>query len=254
MDQKTALIEAFFAETGPTYDTVVHRFTLGIDRRWKKTLLAKIEAAFGTSPAQVLDSACGAGALRSAPLSAGPRVLDLACGTGILTLDIARTYPGSPVVGVDISGSYLAVARKKVAAGGVRNVTLVQCRAEDFVSEQPFNVVTTSYLPKYADIPRLIRNITRMLAPGGLVLFHDFTYPAAPILRAVFALYFKLAGPIGGFWYPAWRAVFRELPRVIQETHWVTETVEAMQQTALREIQVQSLTCQGSALVSARKA
>jgi demethylmenaquinone methyltransferase/2-methoxy-6-polyprenyl-1,4-benzoquinol methylase len=233
MDQKAALIEAFFAETGPTYDSVVHRFTLGIDRRWKKTLLSKIEAAFDTPPITVLD---------------------LACGTGILTLDIARTYPESQVVGVDISGSYLAVARKKVAAGGVRNVTLVQCRAEDFVSEQPFDVVTTSYLPKYADLPRLMRNITRMLAPGGLILFHDFTYPTSPFLQAVFALYFRLAGPIGGFWYPEWRAVFRELPHVIQETHWVTETVEAMRQTALCDIQVQSLTLQGSAVVSARKA
>ncbi len=231
--QRAILIEKFFSETGATYDQVVDRFTLGIDRLWKKTMLLKISALRDTPPA---------------------RVLDLACGTGILTLALAHAYPTSQIVGVDISESYLAVARQKTRVLGLDNVQFWKGRAEDFSSEHRFDLVTASYLPKYADIPLLLRTIVQNLLPGGLILFHDFTYPTSPLLRAVFALYFKLIQPIGGRWYPAWREVLMALPRVIQETHWVSETVEEMRRMALCDIQVQSLTLQGAALVSAKKA
>ncbi len=231
--QKAALIEKFFAETGPTYDQVVHRFTLGIDRLWKKTMLAKIAASLDAPPR---------------------KILDLACGTGILTLALAHQYPESQVVGVDISGGYLAVARRKAEASDVTNVTFLQSRAEDFTSKDRFDAITASYLPKYADIPPLMQNLCRMLAPGGLILFHDFTYPTSRFLQVIFALYFSLIQPIGGGWYPEWREVLRELPVVIQQSDWAAETVAAMRHAGLRDIQVQSLTLQGSALVSAQKA
>ena len=227
LEEKRGWIRRFFSETGRSYDAVVNRFTFGIDRRWKARIVAK--------------------------LSNPSRVLDLACGTGILTFAIKRRYPRCEVVGVDITAGYLAVARKKAEAFGVRGVTFIHSAAEDYCPETRFEAVTTSYLPKYADIPRLIGNAAGILNPGGIVVLHDFTYPTSPALRALFSLYFRCAQPIGGWCYPEWKGVLIELPEVIRRTTWVKEVTAALAAEGFEEIAVESLTLQGAALVTARK-
>ncbi len=224
---KTSVIKRFFSETGPSYDKVVHYFTLGIDTLWKNKIIAGLN---------------------------NPRsVLDLACGTGILTFLIAKKFPISHVTGVDISEGYLNVAKAKARALNAQNVTFHQCRAEDFLSNERFDAIVTSYLPKYTDISILIPHISAMLAPGGVMIFHDFTYPTNSALKAIFHGYFKLIQPLGGWIYPEWRPVFMELPSVIRETNWVKETQIAMDREGLTEVQTESLTLQGSAMVSAKK-
>jgi len=226
LEEKRQWIDKFFSRTGPTYDEVVHRFTLGIDRLWKKRILAQI-----TPPR---------------------RLLDLACGTGILTFAIAEKYPECRVVGVDITKGYLGVARLKAEALGFRNVDFVHSPAEEYSSDAPFDTITTSYLPKYADLPLLVRNCRRMIAPEGTLLMHDFTYPTSPVLQKIFAIYFKLAQPIGGWCYPEWKEVLRELPEVIRLTEWVSELTAAMKKEGFCEIRVESLTMQGAAIISAK--
>lgn len=227
--EKADWIDQFFSMTGPTYDEVVHRFTLGIDRLWKKRILKKV----GESPSP-------------------KKILDLACGTGILTFALARKYPGSEVVGVDISKGYLEIARAKAEAMKIGNARFIHSRAEDFLSDDRFDAVTTSYLPKYADIALLMRNLATMLSPGGVIVFHDFTYPANRFLQMTFELYFKLIQPIGGWRYPEWKEVLIELPTVIRKTRWVFEVTAAMRREGFSEIRTESLTLQGSALVSAK--
>lgn len=227
--EKAVWIDRFFSTTGPTYDEVVDRFTLGIDRLWKRRILKRLE--------------------KNPPPG---KILDLACGTGILTFALAQKYPESEVVGVDISKGYLEVARSKGEASAVRNVRFFQCRAEDFSSGDRFDAVVTSYLPKYADNDRLMKNLAGMLSPGGRIVFHDFTYPASRFLQLTFECYFKLIQPIGGWRYPEWKEVLIDLPAVIRKTAWVAEVTAAMEREGFSDIRVEPLTLQGSALVSAR--
>ena len=227
-EQKQAWIDQFFSNTGPTYDEVVHRATFGVDRLWKKKILEKLPP----SP---------------------QRILDLACGTGLLTFALARKFPTCQIVGVDISKGYLDQAERKAERLKIRNVKLIHSRAEDIHPDERFDAVTTSYLPKYADLNRLIPNLAKMLAPGGVMVFHDFTYPTSKPLRALFHLYFKLLPPIGGRRYPEWKEVFVELPNVIRKTQWVAESTALLRQEGLSEIKIESLTLQGSALVTGRK-
>lgn len=227
--EKAAWIDQFFSKTGPTYDQVVDRFTLRIDRLWKKRILSRIET-----------------------IPPPKKILDLACGTGILTLALARKYPESAVLGVDISKGYLEMARAKAKALKFDNVTFIHSRAEDFLTDDRIDAVTTSYLPKYADIDLLMGHLAKMLSPGGIIVFHDFTYPTSPILQRTFECYFKLIQPLGGWWYPEWKEVLIELPNVIRKTAWIPETTSAMAREGLVDIRIESLTLQGSALISAR--
>ncbi len=225
--KKTEWIEKFFSNTGKSYDSVVNIFTLGIDRLWKKKIVGKL-----THP---------------------KKVLDLACGTGILTMAIAEKFPKCEVVGVDISADYLQVAWRKTYKNKIKNVSFVLSAAEEFTASSQFDAVTASYLAKYADLPLLIKNLSGIIAPGGVIIFHDFTYPKNPSLQSLFEGYFKLVSPVGRILYPEWKEVFCELPHVIRETKWVEELTEALKKEGFCNIQVESLTCEGSAIVSARK-
>jgi len=228
LEEKRAWAEQFFEKTGASYDQVVNHSTFWIDRLWKKKILSKIPPS-------------------------SRKILDLACGTGILTFAIAKKFPNARIVGVDLTKGYLDIARKKAEANRAADVTFIHSSAEAFVSDEPFDACVTSYLPKYADLDLLISNLSRMISPGGILVFHDFTYPTNPLLRWTFEAYFKLLPPIGGWRWPEWKETLYELPVVIRKTRWIEELTAAMRREGFEAIQVESLTMQGSALVTSRK-
>ena len=228
-DPRLALVERFFRGTGGTYDTVVDVATFGIDRLWKRRIVGEIPAG-------------------------ARRILDLACGTGLSTMAIARRFPDSHIVGVELRDEYLRLAREKVRRHRMHNVELVLSRAEDYRSAERFDCITSSYLAKYADLPLLVRNCADMLKEGGVLLMHDFTFPPKPALVMLWRIYFKMLQTIGGALLPAWREIYYGLPRLIEETRWLPELQQALAENGFREVRTQFLTAYGSAIVSARRA
>ena len=225
---KLELVQAFFSDTGSSYDRVVNLATFGIDRWWKR---------------RIVDT-----------LPPNPqRVLDLACGTGILTLAIAHRFPRCQVVGVELREEYLIFARAKIEKLGLTNVELVRVRAEDYQSSQPFDCIVSSYLAKYAEIDRLIRHSRQMLKDDGLVLMHDFTFPPGRVLVGIWRAYFKLLQWVGTPFLPAWREIFFGLPQLIEHTRWTTELISVLDAHHFGEIRTVNLTAYGSAIVTARK-
>lgn len=227
-DPRLERVYRFFSGTGTTYDFMVNFATLGIDRRWKRRIIDHLPR----EPA---------------------RVLDLACGTGLLTLAIAQRYPDCRVVGVELRDEYLEIARKKALDLGIRNVEWVLRRAEDYRTSERFDCICSSYLAKYADLQRITRNAKDALVEGGVLLMHDFTYPPKTYLVPIWHFYFKLLQLLGSRLFPAWREIFHGLPRLIQETHWVSELQGALAQNGFAHIQLEYLTVYGSAIVTARK-
>jgi demethylmenaquinone methyltransferase / 2-methoxy-6-polyprenyl-1,4-benzoquinol methylase len=226
-DPRIELVEKFFSGTGSSYDQIVNLFTLGIDKRWKETILQRFER---------------------------PRnVLDLACGTGILTLAIARRFPHCRVVGVELRDEYLSLARKKARELNMTNIEFILGRAEDWVVNESFDHITSSYLAKYADLKILVGNLTGMLREGGLLVFHDFTYPANRFCASGWELYFKILQSLGTRKYPEWENVFYGLPELLRQTRWVQELQTVIHENALSEIKVDYLTLGASAIITARK-
>ena len=227
-DVRVALVERFFQGTGNSYDFMVNAATFGIDRLWKRRIVRLIPP----------DSS---------------RVADLACGTGISTLAIARHLRDCHVVGVELRDEYLSIARDKVRRYGIGNVELVLSRAEDYHSTEPFDCIASSYLAKYADLPRLVDNAWDMLVPGGVFLMHDFTYPPTAHLVRIWRLYFYLLQRLGGRWFPSWREIYHGLPELIRQTRWLEELTAALQARGFTEIHREDLTLYGSAIVTARR-
>jgi demethylmenaquinone methyltransferase / 2-methoxy-6-polyprenyl-1,4-benzoquinol methylase len=227
-DARLALVERFFEGTGASYDFMVNVATLGIDRLWKRRLVNLIPP----NPT---------------------RVLDLACGTGISTLAIAKRHPGCQVVGVELRDEYLALARAKRMRQARANIELVLGRAEDYRSDHPFDCITSSYLAKYAELPRLCRNAHAMLKPGGVFLAHDFTYPPKAYLVRIWRLYFGILQHAGSRLFPTWREIYFGLPELIEQSPWVGDLQQALEESGFVDIRRDDLTLYGSAIVRARK-
>jgi demethylmenaquinone methyltransferase / 2-methoxy-6-polyprenyl-1,4-benzoquinol methylase len=222
------LVRRFFSGTGRTYDFMVNLCTLGFDRHWKREILRRIPA----------------GSLR---------ILDLACGTGILTFQIARQFPRSRVVGVDVLEEYLGIAKEKARSQNFRNVEFIQGRAEEIVFRESFDCITSSYLPKYATLESLARNTRSLLQGGGVLIMHDFTYPPNPGFARLWEFYFRILQSAGRWQYPQWGTIFDGLPQLLRETKWVTDLIRILEDNAFSEISLQSLTFGTAAIVTAKR-
>ncbi len=227
-EPKIELVERFFSGTGTTYDRIVKLCTLGFDAWWKKRILEKIPH--------------------------GPRrIIDQACGTGILTIEIAKRFPGCRVIGVELRDEYLNIARCKVRELKLGNVEFLLGRAEDLLLEGSFDCITSSYLAKYADIDLLVAGAAKMLRSGGTFLAHDFSYPPNTGFALMWEIYFKLLRILGDWKYPEWMTVFAELPEFIRNSDWKRVLVGCLEEKQFCQISVESLTFGASTVVSALK-
>ena len=224
----TDLAERFFSSNGTTYDQIANLSTLGLDIWWKKRILNKVPK----------DSR---------------QILDQACGTGILTFKIARKFPHCRVIGVDLQDEYIGIAKKKAKDLQLTNIEFISGRAEDVILDGGFDCITSSYLAKYAYLDRLIENARAMLRVGGVLIMHELTCPANPVLASLWELNFKFLQTYGAWKYPEWETAFRELPDVLKETNWVNELTEILRANEFSNISAESLAFEASAIVTASK-
>lgn len=225
-DPRLTLVERLFRGTGSSYDRVVTLATFGIDRLWKRAIV------------------------RAIPPGA-ERILDLACGTGLSTLAIARRFPRARIVGVELREEYLAFAREKLRDRP--NVELVLSRAEDYRSAEPFDCIASSYLAKYADLPRLVAANRDMLNDGGVLVMHDFVLPPKPWVLALWRMHMRLLQTAGGALLPSWSEIWHGLPALIERTRWTEELEQLLAANRFRDLRTEFLAGYGAALVSARR-
>jgi demethylmenaquinone methyltransferase / 2-methoxy-6-polyprenyl-1,4-benzoquinol methylase len=218
-----------FSGTGSSYDLVVFLCTFGFDSWWKKKILREIP----TSPKCILDQACG---------------------TGILTIKLARRFPGCRIVGVELREEYLNIAKKRVNRLNINPIEFHLGRAEDLVLQGGVDCITSSYLAKYAELGRLILHAKEMLRPGGVLIMHDFTYPSGGFFLRLWKFYFKILQRIGAWLFPEWKTAFHELPPLLESTRWVDDVVSGLKEKEFTDIGVERMFMNTAAMVVAKKA
>ena len=107
--------------------------------------------------------------IEGANLSAGHRALEIGCGTGVFTEMFASQ--GASIVAVDISGELLEKARARNLPPG--QVTFLEKRFEDCDVDGPFDAVIGSSILHHLDITGALKNIRRLLKPGGILSFAE---------------------------------------------------------------------------------
>jgi demethylmenaquinone methyltransferase/2-methoxy-6-polyprenyl-1,4-benzoquinol methylase len=129
------------------------------------------------------------------------KVLDVASGTAGVALQLAARTPAD-VIGVDLTVGMLAQGHRNVAEAGLNGrVQLVAGRAEQLpFPDASFDALTFTYLLRYVDDPQAtLRELARVVKPGGAVASLEFFVPPSTFWRAWWWLYTRLVLPAGGW-------------------------------------------------------
>ena len=169
--ERSRYAESIFRRVAPRYDTLTRALSFGRDARWKERL---VEEALASGKET--------------------RLLDLATGTAAIPLLLrARGHTGR-IVGLDRSAEMLLRGRRKA---GFTRFLRGDLGSLPF-ADRSFDVVTMGYGLRYpADLPAFLRDVHRLLRPGGAFLTLDFGLPPPGPYRSV-ALGYLLGA--GSFW------------------------------------------------------
>ena len=180
-----------FAGLPGRYDRMGAVMSFGQDPRWRRALVD------GINP--------------------GPdqRVLDVAAGTGLVTAELVRHGAGQ-VVALDQSEDMLAGAQARAMRDPVlsQRVEFVRGEAERLpFADSQFDALSFTYLLRYVDDrAATMRELARVVRPGGRIGMLEFGVPTRPVLRAAWRAYTRVGLPaIGRLASPAWYEVGRFL-------------------------------------------
>ncbi len=170
-------VNRMFDKVASQYDTLNSVMTAGLHHRWRER------------------------AAQRAGIGPGDSALDVCCGTGDLALELAtRVTPGGNVVGCDFSEPMLDLAREKAAARSASGVRFEWADALELPYDaERFDAVTVGFgVRNLADLDRGLREMARVLKPGGRVVILEITQPAKPPLSVFFSLWFDRIVPLLG--------------------------------------------------------
>ena len=197
--------------------------------------------------------------VRAAAPDPGARVLDVATGTGMVAAELLRQCDCS-VVALDQSPQMLSLARERFAGQPQSRVSLVEGQAEALpFADESFDVVTFTYLLRYVDDPAAtMRELARVLRPGGRMASLEFGVPPRPRARALWRLYTAVGLPaLGRLDSREWAQVGRFLGPSIRgfyERHPLERIVGYWEQAGMRDVAVRRMSLGGGVIMSARKA
>jgi ubiquinone/menaquinone biosynthesis C-methylase UbiE len=99
------------------------------------------------------------------------RLLDAGCGDGLLSLALAKRHPAWTVLGLDVREDLLSVGRARAAARGLHNVQFAQADLTEPLPQSGIDVaLVIECLSEISDDEGALRNVSRALAPGGLLV------------------------------------------------------------------------------------
>ena len=171
--QEKQHIGGLFDRIARHYDGLNHLLSLGIDRCWRR------EAVGSMQPVD--------------------HVLDVAVGTGDLALLLLRRSKAQRVTGIDLSTEMMRIGEEKARRAG-REIRFMEANAQRMPFEDgTFDAVTCAYgVRNFADLDAGLREMYRVLRPGGELRILEFGYPQQKLVRWVYDRYFTTWLPMIG--------------------------------------------------------
>ncbi len=173
-------VRAMFDRIARVYDLMNSVMTAGLHHQWRRR------------------------AADLANVGPGDRVLDVATGTGDLAVELAgRVGPSGQVIGSDFSEEMLANARRKVSGHSSPAVAGIRFEwgnaLELSYGDGEFDAATAGFGARnFSDLEQGLREMTRVVRPGGRVVILEITTPQRPPLSTFFGLWFDHVVPLIG--------------------------------------------------------
>lgn len=170
------MVQGMFNDIAPKYDLLNHLLSADIDKIWRKKLRKQLA---GDNP---------------------KIILDVASGTGDLAIELAK-MPVDKIIGIDIAADMLEIGKVKVRKKGLDKKIQLQVgdsEAIDFASEY-FDAVTVAFgVRNYEDLGKGLKEMQRVLKPGGKVAVLEFSKPSTFPMKNIYWFYFKYILPVIG--------------------------------------------------------
>ncbi|MFH2056746.1 MAG: bifunctional demethylmenaquinone methyltransferase/2-methoxy-6-polyprenyl-1,4-benzoquinol methylase UbiE [bacterium] len=214
-------VHLMFDRIARRYDLLNHLLSAGLDIRWRRKAVEQL------------------------PQLPGVKILDLACGTGDLAIAAAkRLGRDCHIVGVDLAEKMLAIGRHKIAARGLDQVITLQSgdgMALSFAEHELDAVMIAFGIRNMPDSVGCLREICRVLKPGGRLVVLEFSLPANWLMRTWYLFYFRYVLPLVGTLVSGDGYAYRYLNRTVETYEHGEAFLDLMCQAGFAEVRQQRL-------------
>lgn len=210
-------VRAMFSGIAGRYDLLNHLLSANIDKRWRKKVRAML--------ADVL----------SDPTAV---VLDVACGTGDLSIEL-RGGSKAKVFGTDFCRPMLTVAKEKAA-----EIPFVEGDAMNLsYGDNSFDAVTIAFgLRNLSNFADGLKELHRVLKPGGKLAVLEFSSPVVPGFRGLFNFYFANILPRIGGLISGERGAYEYLPDSVSKFPDQKRLAKMFEETGFSSVEYTNLT------------
>lgn len=209
MEEKQHIGQLFDRIAG-TYDGLNHGLSLNIDRCWRRKTVALMLPV--------------------------PHVLDVAIGTADLAIDMIRRGKAEQVTGLDLSDHMMAIGKAKCEKRKI-NIDFVHGNAQKMpFKDESFDGVTCAFgCRNFSDLKAGLKEMYRVLQPGGQVTILEFSYPTNRIVRAMYDLYFTRILPFIGRVVSRDKTAYTYLNRSVKSFCWGEAFVQHLHDAGFRD-------------------
>lgn len=219
--ETAAWVRRMFADIAPRYDLLNHLLSLNIDRYWRARTVKRVSEVLKRPTA---------------------RAIDLCCGTGDLTLALA-THAGKQVFGSDFCHPMLVGANRKAAHKKLPVVVFEGDAMQLPLGNSSMDVVTVAFgFRNLANYEKGLRELLRILRPGGIAAILEFTRTANPLIAPLYNFYFRnilprLGGAISGS-----KDAYTYLPESVAKFPTAEELAARMRETGFTDVRFELMT------------
>ena len=214
-------VREMFSGIATKYDFLNHFLSVNIDKRWRRLVSQKLK--------DVLENADGL-------------VLDVACGTGDLSVELQKNAKAK-VFGTDFCRPMLKIASDKNDKNALE-IPYVEADGMNLsFADKSFDAVTIAFgLRNFSNWQDGLRELQRVLKPGGKLVILEFSTPIIPGFRQLFQFYFahilpRIGGAVSGS-----RGAYEYLPDSVSRFPDQKNLARMMGETGFSHVEYKNLT------------
>lgn len=225
-------VQLMFDAIAPTYDTLNHMLSFGLDIRWRTKAISLLKE------------------------KAGGTFLDIAAGSGDVSLELMKLSPRQ-IIGTDFSFNMLRVFQKKNEFHGEAScIDIVSCDALALpYRDHTFDATIVAFgIRNFADRLLALQEMHRVLKATGISVILELSTPTAPVILQLYQLYSRIGLPVLGRIISKHNAAYQYLPDSIAQFPDQHEFVDLMRDAGFKDITTNVLTFGAATIYYGRKA